>query len=468
MPLSFVATSRNDGHGGDLLGRMQQFVDALDAQCRRHDLDAELVLVEWNPPADKPPLAEALRWPEDGGPLGVRIVTVPPSLHNRLDNSDVLPLYQMIAKNVGVRRARGGFVAATNIDIVFSDGAMSALAGRLRQGVLYRADRHDVYPHPPAGAPIEEVLAACRRNTIRENRRDGTLLVDQGVFLPVYQSFRQVLAKWAMRRARRVAWRLVVQPLRWSGSKALRLPRFATGAARRTMRAPRWAGRLLRNLARAVTGLLHPGQERPRRPRGSRRRPLHAARGALRRLGTALKLGFMAVLLAPVYAWRELRQAWIDTHSLPHLHTNGCGDMTLLSAADWSRLRGYPEWPIFSWHLDSVLVHQAAASGTQTVELPAAAPVYHLEHAKGSGFTPDGEALLFGRLRHMKVPFLSSEDFSRIALDLYRSARKGGDLAWDQPGWGMEAVDLPETAPTRARWENARWSRTKATGAKGA
>ena len=38
VPLSFVATSRNDGHGGDLLGRMQQFVDALgpDTPTLRH------------------------------------------------------------------------------------------------------------------------------------------------------------------------------------------------------------------------------------------------------------------------------------------------------------------------------------------------------------------------------------------------------------------------------------------------
>ena len=61
--LSIVATSRNDDHGGNLLGRMQTFVDGFAEQCRRHDLAAELVLVEWNPLPDRPPLAEALRWP---------------------------------------------------------------------------------------------------------------------------------------------------------------------------------------------------------------------------------------------------------------------------------------------------------------------------------------------------------------------------------------------------------------------
>ena len=65
--LSVVATARNDDHGGNLLGRMQTFVNALLAQCREHQLAAELILVDWNPPPDRPPLHEALRWPAEPG-----------------------------------------------------------------------------------------------------------------------------------------------------------------------------------------------------------------------------------------------------------------------------------------------------------------------------------------------------------------------------------------------------------------
>src|SRR5215471_5953131 len=105
--LSLVATARNDNHGGNLLGRMQVFVDAWINQCKRHGLRAELILVEWNPPADKPGLSEALRWPADTGPCQVRIIQVPPEIHRRYHHAEALPLYQMIAKNVGIRRARG-------------------------------------------------------------------------------------------------------------------------------------------------------------------------------------------------------------------------------------------------------------------------------------------------------------------------------------------------------------------------
>src|SRR6266481_6896768 len=105
--LTVVATARNDDHGGNPLYRMQLFVDGLISQCDRFKLPAELVLVEWNPPADRPRLAEALEWPASDGYCAVRIVEVPNELHSRLAYSNRLPLFQMIGKNVGIRRAHG-------------------------------------------------------------------------------------------------------------------------------------------------------------------------------------------------------------------------------------------------------------------------------------------------------------------------------------------------------------------------
>ena len=95
--LSVVVTSRNDNHGGTLLRRMQTFVNGFVGQCKRHNLAAELIIVEWNPPADKPPLVEALQWPADLGPCAVRVIQVPREFHARMRHSDALPLFQMIA-----------------------------------------------------------------------------------------------------------------------------------------------------------------------------------------------------------------------------------------------------------------------------------------------------------------------------------------------------------------------------------
>lgn len=99
--LSVAVTARNDDHGGNLLGRTQAFVNALIGPARRHGLPMELMVVEWNPPGEKPPLVQALRRPQDSGPCQVRIVEVPPEVHRRYQHPEALPLYQMIAKNAG-------------------------------------------------------------------------------------------------------------------------------------------------------------------------------------------------------------------------------------------------------------------------------------------------------------------------------------------------------------------------------
>ena len=54
--LSLVVTARNDDHGGNLLGRMQTFLNNWLNQARRFGIPSELIIVEWNPPADRPPL----------------------------------------------------------------------------------------------------------------------------------------------------------------------------------------------------------------------------------------------------------------------------------------------------------------------------------------------------------------------------------------------------------------------------
>ena len=173
--LSVVVTARNDEHGGNLLQRMQTFVSSLLAQCRRHDLNAELLIVEWNPPGDRPPLAQALRWPNRQTSAAVRIIEVPPQIHRRFVHSQELPLYQMIAKNVGIRRALGEYILATNIDILFSDELMRFIAERkLEPGKMYRIDRHDVMSDVPVDASVESQLGYCRSHLIRVNAREGT------------------------------------------------------------------------------------------------------------------------------------------------------------------------------------------------------------------------------------------------------------------------------------------------------
>jgi len=136
--LSIVVAARNDQHRGCFLRRLQLFVSGLLEQAKIHGLDSELIIVEWNPPPERPKLKEALTWPRETRPCAVRIIEVPQELHRRYRNADRLPLYQMIAKNVGIRRARGRFVLATTADLLFSNELVEFLAsGKLMQGTMY-------------------------------------------------------------------------------------------------------------------------------------------------------------------------------------------------------------------------------------------------------------------------------------------------------------------------------------------
>jgi hypothetical protein len=177
--LSVVVATRNDDHGGDPLKRLQALVSTFAAQCRLTGLSAELVVVEWNPPPDRRRVSELLRVPADL-PFPVRFVEVPGTLHSRLLHSDVLPLFQMIAKNVGVRRARGQYVLATNIDIVFSTSLVESLAARTLQPFrLYRVDRHDIQSDLPIDASLETTMEFCRSHQLRVHYRSGTQACDR-------------------------------------------------------------------------------------------------------------------------------------------------------------------------------------------------------------------------------------------------------------------------------------------------
>jgi hypothetical protein len=176
--LSVVVTTRNDDHGGDPLKRLQALVNTFDEQCRRTTLAAELIVVEWNPTQDRPRVSSLLRLP-DPAFCTYRFIEVPPELHQTLRYADVLPLFQMIAKNVGIRRARGQFVLATNIDIICANELIAYIArGELRDDRLYRVDRHDIQPNVPLDAPLEAQMAYCASHQIRIHRRNGSFPVD--------------------------------------------------------------------------------------------------------------------------------------------------------------------------------------------------------------------------------------------------------------------------------------------------
>lgn len=165
---SVVVTSRNDGHGGDILKRMRLFVNGLFEQSRRHQVPLELIFVEWNPPADRPLLQEVLPKPGPDDLSTLRYILVPEEIQQSFKRAREIPLFQMIAKNVGIRRARANWILCTNIDLLFSDELFQIMArGGLREGHFYRANRCDVPDGIDPAWPLDQQLQWCSQNIMR-------------------------------------------------------------------------------------------------------------------------------------------------------------------------------------------------------------------------------------------------------------------------------------------------------------
>ncbi len=167
---SVVITSRNDEHGGNTLRRMQVSLSGLLAQLEKHKIESELILVDWNPPADKPLVKDVIKWPDRLSYCTIRGIVVPPSIHLRYKYSDKIPMVAAVAVNCGIRRARGQFVLPGVIDLLYSDELMSYIATKtLREDERYRVDRCDVDRNVVRCGTLKEQLDYCKRNIIKIN-----------------------------------------------------------------------------------------------------------------------------------------------------------------------------------------------------------------------------------------------------------------------------------------------------------
>lgn len=198
--ISFVVTSRNDNHGGDLRKRMMIFYKGLIHQCNKFKLPCELIMVDWNSPDQNELLDRVLPPVKESDYLSVRYIIVPPEIHNKYRFSEELGLYQMIAKNVGIRRAKAEFVLCTNIDLLFSDALFEELAKKkLESGKYYRANRCDIPATINENDSVEDQLKFCETNIIKRLGKNSefTLIYNEKGLLfksPIFKPVLRILA----------------------------------------------------------------------------------------------------------------------------------------------------------------------------------------------------------------------------------------------------------------------------------
>jgi hypothetical protein len=142
--LSIVVAGRNDDYAEGFLHRYHCFLSHLAQQVSQLTASVEVIVVDWNPPEDTHRLSEGLGFLALPPNLALKFIEVPASIHRSLENSAHIPLFEYRAKNVGIRRASGEFVLATNPDVLFNDELLQFICQEpLLEDGYYRAERHN-------------------------------------------------------------------------------------------------------------------------------------------------------------------------------------------------------------------------------------------------------------------------------------------------------------------------------------
>jgi hypothetical protein len=259
---------------------------------------------------------------------------------------------------------------------------------------------------PPFGASNDEMLTWCEANVLRVHTKWGT-------FPP--------LSRWSVFR-HGFAFALLGGKVR---STLNRLNVLGAAFLKQLSRAPKIS----------VRGVIRAG--------------FRAIRQLIRFLGLIF-LGLMDVngwtravrrcrlVLLPLRLIQGgLRLALQYLSPLPKIHTNGCGDFTLLSREAWFRLAGYPELPVWSMHIDSLLCYMAAASGIIEKVLKPPRRIFHLEHENSWVVLSADD-----RLRTFATkPWLDLGLLAELWSNMYCS---GKPVKFNTTNWGLADRTLDE------------------------
>ena len=133
--ISLVMATRVDTYGGaESFKRMQRTLDVMEyfAQIFSVTIDVELIIVEYNRLPGAKRLRDVLTFPPSLN--SVRIIDVGHEHHKRVceqfgyDVDKVVPVMEFVAKNIGIRRARGRWILPQAMDTVLSETFWEFLA----------------------------------------------------------------------------------------------------------------------------------------------------------------------------------------------------------------------------------------------------------------------------------------------------------------------------------------------------
>jgi hypothetical protein len=131
-----------------------------------------------------------------------------------------------------------------------------------------------------------------------------------------------------------------------------------------------------------------------------------------------------------------------------NIHQNSCGDFQLMAREHWCELRGYPEFRAYSMNIDGLFGTVASYAGIKERALPAACRIYHLEHEIGSGWTPEGDAVLRKRIAERGITWVSAKDVFVWGAYMRWIGRP---MIFNHSDWGFGSHTLTESVIPAAR-----------------
>ncbi len=382
--LSIVVTARNDNFGGNLLHRLQLFLNNLMELVEKHNLHTELIIVEWNPQENKAYLKEVLSWMKKPKLLDIRIIQVLNEVHRTIIGSERMPFFEYIGKNVGIFRAKGDFVLATNPDIIFNDELFNYFATKnLIKNAFYRLSRYNVEKAVPSNFSLEARLKFCD-----ENIDTISAMNIEGKKLPI--SYRTVIF---VRKFLSTIYTKLTKVFKIMKEKLFNIKnqKNQNKIYTYTQHNTKISGLKLKSI------LLFTKSE--------------------------LK-DFIKLISSHILNFLEKTEK-ISFEAKLGIHASAAGDFTLMSRENWHKLWGYPELKSQSF-IDGYILFMALAINLKQIILEDPMRIYHQGHSIS---------------QRLNRPFTNYENYMMDSIKMLKTHKL---LIYNDENWGLSDISLNE------------------------